>query len=114
MTEIKTSMITVDTKTIESFDKLVRNGIRGIHLLFSNSMIREAFQLTNEKSTGADETLAEKVQTALSDLIRNDDFEKRQETIQSLEPKVRNTLVMMYFDFLDHFYVRKRGREVLH
>ena len=106
----------VSTDILESLDQIFESGLRGTHLLFSNSMIREAFSRKTAKELLADESLTEQVQLALTDLLDVDSIDERQEYIESLEPETRDVLVHLYFGFLDKYMTHDDDQvpEVLH
>jgi sugar-specific transcriptional regulator TrmB len=106
----------VTTDILESLDQIFESGLRGTHLLFSNSMIREAFRRKTSKDLLADESLTEQVQLALADLLDVESLDERQEYIESLDPETRDILVHLYFGFLDKYmnYDDEQPSEVLH
>lgn len=107
-------VIEIQYETLRALDKLVKNGVRGTHLLFSNVMIREAFSQDRPLEILADLELSKRVQRALEELLQLENLEERQDLIESLEPQVRDILVHIYFCFLDRCLVGNRcGPEVL-
>jgi aspartate/glutamate racemase len=105
--------ITMDVRTLRSFDKLMRNGLRGTHVLFSNGMIQEAFRHDRLTDLLSDQDVPNKVQEALTHLLKQDDLEERQRYIESLETAIRNVLVHLYFNFLDNYLQSNQGPEVV-
>jgi hypothetical protein len=110
------SFLTVKPEVLESLEKIMVSGTKGTHVLFSNTMIREAFERQEPVEMMEDHELSDMVQHALGDLLEFEDFERRQDYIESLGPKVRDLLVHLYFGFLDRFISddKKQKPEVLH
>jgi len=107
--------LSVTSELIESFEKIFQSGLRGTHLLFSNQMIREAFTREKPVELLADQSVAERVQNALSDLLDRETLEEQQEYIEGLELNIRDLLVHLYFGFLDKYISEdEESPEVLH
>ena len=105
-------VVALDIEDLREIERILRNGLHGTHLLFSNGMIREAFDGPASPPEQAPDTAGE-VQTALAEILRCQDLEQRQDAIASLHPRVRATLVHLYFDLLDRYLTDGRGPEVL-
>jgi L-rhamnose isomerase len=107
--------LAVTSEIIESFEKILQSGLRGTHLLFSNQMIREAFNHHQPVELLTDQNVAGRVQSALADLLDRESLEERQEYIEGLERDVRDVLVHLYFGFLDKYMSDDEDSpEVLH
>lgn len=120
------NFITVTNSALESIDKIFRSGLRGTHLLFSNSMIREAFSRGDSLESLLSNEVAAKLQEVVVELLEKQDMlehgeeyrwpllVEREQFIESLDPAVRDVLVHLYFGFLDRYLCGKRNPEVLH
>lgn len=106
--------IAVTSEILESLEKIMLSGLRGTHLLFTNSMIREAFENEVPLDLLSDESRAVQIQTILTDLVEIEDLEDRQDYIQALDRNLRDLLVHLYFGFLDKFLDTEDKPEVLH
>lgn len=107
--------LAVTSEIIESLEKIIHSGLRGTHLLFSNQMIREAFNHKKPVELLTDQNAAERVQSALADLLDRESLEERQEYIEGLERDIRDVLVHLYFGFLDKYMSDEEDSpEVLH
>lgn len=106
--------IAVTSDILESLEKIMHSGLRGTHLLFTNHMIREAFENDIPLDLLSDESRANQVQQILSDLVEIEDLEDRQDYIQALDKGLRDLLVHLYFGFLDKFMDNEEKPEVLH
>ncbi len=107
--------LAVTSEIIESFEKIIQSGLRGTHLLFSNQMIREAFNQNQPVELLTDQNTAERVQNALADLLDREGLEERREYIEGLERDIRDVLVHLYFGFLDKYLSDDEDApEVLH
>ncbi|NWG13854.1 MAG: hypothetical protein HXY20_10000 [Acidobacteria bacterium] len=107
-------LLLASVKRVETFEKILRAGLRGVHHLFSNQMIRDAFEKTQDGLHLAESGMAEKLKTALAGLLACDDVSSASEYVAGLEPGVRNALIIMYFDFLDQYRLALRRKESVH
>jgi hypothetical protein len=108
-------MVSFSSEVLDSLDQIFESGARGTHLLFSNDMIREAFDRYPSADLLSDQELAEQVQNALTELMDVDSLDERQEYIESLETETRDILVHLYFGFLDRYLVNEeQSPEILH
>lgn len=115
MTEEFKSYVAVTPDIMESLDQIFESGTRGTHLLFSNNMIREAFNRNLPEELLSDADISDQVQQALNDLIDVENLDERQEYIESLDPKTRDILVHLYFGFLEKYMLdEEQVPEVLH
>lgn len=90
-------------EAIESLQRLAQSGLKGTHLLFSNIMIREAFSREPPPELFSQKEFVERVQEALMKIIRSQDLFEQRDMIRSLDPELRDTLVHLYFGFLERF-----------
>jgi hypothetical protein len=103
----------VTPEAIVAFEKLIRSGARGTHLLFSIDTIRGAFSRDLPAAEPHSNNLATRVQKALSDLVGYKSLEERQDYIESVEQEIRDLLVHLYFGFLDRFMGESKKPELL-
>jgi hypothetical protein len=107
--------ITITLEAIESLQRLAQSGLKGTHLLFSNIMIREAFSREPPPELLSQSEFVERVQNTLMKIIHSQDLDEQRDMIKSLDPELRNTLVHLYFGFLDRFSGdQETSVEVLH
>ena len=104
--------IAVTPEIFESLEKIMHSGARGVHLLFSNHMIREAFNRSSVLDLLSDRKLAQQLQETLTYLFEIDGLEERQEYIELLDSHIRDILVHLYFGFLDR-YIHEGDEEIL-
>ena len=108
-------VISVSPEVLESIEQLMHSGIRGTHLLFSNQTIREAF-IRQPDSLDALQSgdASERIHDILTELIKFDHIEERQDYIDQLDSPLRDLLVHLYFGFLDRYLSEPDEPEVVH
>jgi len=82
-------------------EQLLDIGTRGIHLLFDNETIVEAFQQDADRLRGALEGRFDEVHFAIDGLVKMPDPAAAHEFIQTLPESVRYVIVLLYFELLD-------------
>jgi hypothetical protein len=92
-------------------DRLLSESERGIHLLFDNDTIAEAFAQDPSSLHRALEAQRACVESAVEALLRQPTAIAGRLFIEGLAPELRHVLVLLYFELLDG---RLRGRRVLH
>jgi hypothetical protein len=111
---MKIPYITVTNDMLESLDKIMLCGTRGTHLLFSADTIRAAFsRQINVEQFDLDE-VAERLRPVLADLMQIDDLDERRDFIESLETPLCDTLVFLYFGFLERYLTEGVSSEEMH
>jgi hypothetical protein len=82
-------------------EKLLDLGARGVHLLFANAEIEAAFERDARALRDELAGRAAEVQAAIDALMELEDLYEGRALIDSLDPNVRDVLVLIYFDLLD-------------
>lgn len=108
---VKQAIIRVNEDLLESFDQLMHCGSKGIHPLFSNWMIRDAFE---QQLSSLEANHLQRVQEILNDLVSIPDLEEQRDYVEGLDRHLRNLLIQIYFDFLDRFSSEESSQETLH
>lgn len=93
--------LTLTPDKIESFQKIIHSGMRGIHVLFDNSVIRCALSKDSPVSLVPEEQ--DRVENVVKKLLNLPNVLDQRDFIMSLDPEIRDALVQLYFVALDQF-----------
>ena len=93
-------------------ERLLQTGARGVHLLFDEGLIAEAFEQRVEALRGVVEDELEEIEGAVRRLLRLPDAGAGRAFIAGLPRRVQYVLVLLYFELLDG--ALRRGRLTLH
>ncbi len=97
----------------EGLKRILDAGLSGVHPLFSNQMIRAAFERAKSGVAPSPE-LAEKLKLAVAGMLRCKDMDSARAFVQELEGEVQDSIVVMYFDFLDQYRSTLKKKEIMH
>jgi hypothetical protein len=92
-------------------DRVLSESERGIHLLFDNATIAEAFAQDPAALQRALKALGASVESVVEALLRQPTALAGRAFIEGLAPELRHVLVLLYFELLDG---RLRRSRVLH
>jgi len=92
-------------------ERLLESGERGIHLLFDNRTIAEAYAQDPVRLEGWVRSAGEEVEQAILGLLAQPDATAGRAFVAGLPAEPRSMLVLLYFELLDD---RLRRRRVLH
>lgn len=92
-------------------DLLMEAGERGIHLLFENETIAEAYRQDADRLREALAGRLEEVHFVIQHILKLRDANAARDYIAGLAPALRHMLVLLYFDLLDS---RLRQHPTLH
>lgn len=84
-----------------------------MHPLFSNQMIRAAFERVKTRVTLTEE-FSEKLKLAVAGMLRCKNLDSARDFVRTLEGEVQDTLVVMYFDFLEQYRMSMNKKEIIH
>ncbi len=108
------TFIPISADDLRHWEKILRSGLRGTHVLFTNEMIREAFSGCWSERLRQEHIDQESLRRALSAIARSDQLHEKQLIIENLDPETRAVLVHMYFGLLEQMQQRRgRRAEVL-
>jgi hypothetical protein len=93
-------------------ERLLEIGARGMHLLFDESVISEAFEQRAEMMRGIVDTEIEAIQGAVESLLALPNAEAGRAFIAGLPRRVQYVIVLLYFELLDGSL--RRGTLTLH
>jgi hypothetical protein len=92
--------------------RLLASGARGVHLLFDERVIAEAFEQQAEVMRGVVDKELETIQDALESLLALPDAHAGRLFISGLPRRVQYVIVLLYFELLDG--ALRRGSLTLH
>lgn len=81
--------------------------------MFSNQMIRAAFERARIGVAPGPE-LSEKLKLAVAGMLRCKDLDSARAFVRDLEDEVQDTIVVMYFDFLEQYRSTLKKKEIMH
>jgi len=93
-------------------EQLLEIGARGVHLLFDDRVIAEAFEQRAEVMRGIVDEEIDNIQTAVENLLGLPDAAAGREFIAGLPRPVQYVIVLLYFELLDG--TLRRGALTLH
>jgi hypothetical protein len=93
-------------------ERLLETGARGMHLLFDERVIAEAFQQQAEVMRGIVDDEIDTIQAAVEGLLGLPDAAAGRTFIAGLPRRVQYVIVLLYFELLDG--TLRRGALTLH
>lgn len=109
------TFIPVTEEELHRWERIIQSGLRGTHLLFTNEMIRDAFERPGTERMLSEKVVQDQLQNTLATLARSQHFQEKQQVIENLDAETRAVLVHLYFGLLEQLERRRGGRaETLH
>jgi hypothetical protein len=93
-------------------ERILNVGERGMHLLFDQSAIADAFAADPDRLRDVVMRRRREIETALGEILSLDRAEQARALIAELPPELRHVLVLLYFELLERRIARRRP--VLH
>ena len=91
-------------------DYIIRQGLKGHHLLFDNDQIRRAFEKRGAELSDLGSKRISEVRDALRDIFSLPNMDEQREYITGLPEELQSVLVFLYFQILEKNILSKKPR----
>lgn len=92
----------MEDKHLEDLEYFLSQSLKGYHILFEHSDIREILKVPTEDTDFFDMANMETVQGLISELMKKDSLEKKRAYLHTLEPSSYEMVVRAYFHIVDN------------
>lgn len=92
----------VDDKNLEDLEFFLSQSMKGLHLLFDHSSLRDILKTPTEDTEFFNMKNMEQVQGLIVQLMKQDSLEKKRAYLESLKPKSYEMVVRAYFHIMDN------------
>lgn len=92
----------VDEKNLEDLEFFLSQSLKGMHLLFDHSAIRDILKTPTEDTEFFNMENMEQVQGLIVELMKKESLERKRAYLQSLKPESYEMVVRAYFHIIDN------------